>query len=107
MSDNGVQLGGRFGYCQVCSRRFFVSRLRKRWDDLWVCPADWEIRNPQEYVRGVPDLLPQYPVLPSPGVEYSTYCTVQGRSAIPGFSVPGCMIPGFAPAFDPPTQVYG
>jgi len=41
--------------CDVCGRKFKASRLKQRWDGLMCCPQDWEIRQPQDFVRGVPD----------------------------------------------------
>lgn len=41
--------------CDVCGRKFKSSALEQRWDGLMCCPDDWEIRQPQDFVRGVPD----------------------------------------------------
>lgn len=41
--------------CDVCGRRYKSNELIKRWDGLMCCPDDWEIRQPQDFVRGVAD----------------------------------------------------
>ena len=41
--------------CDVCGRKFKASQLQKRWDGLMCCHQDWEIRQPQDFVRGVAD----------------------------------------------------
>ena len=41
--------------CDVCGRKYKASILQQRWDGLMCCPDDWEIRQPQDFVRGVPD----------------------------------------------------
>ena len=41
--------------CDVCGRTYHASILQQRWDGLMCCPDDWEIRQPQDFVRGVPD----------------------------------------------------
>jgi len=41
--------------CDVCGRKFKASQLQKRWDGLMCCRHDWEIRQPQDFVRGVAD----------------------------------------------------
>tara|TARA_R110000868_G_scaffold105792_1_gene290515 strand:+ start:205 stop:759 length:555 start_codon:yes stop_codon:yes gene_type:complete len=41
--------------CDVCGREYKSTDLRKRWDNLWVCFQDYEIRQPQDFVRGVAD----------------------------------------------------
>ena len=44
--------------CEVCGFKFKASELRRRWDGLMVCSEDWEIRQPQDFVRGVRDQRP-------------------------------------------------
>lgn len=41
--------------CDVCGFKFKASELKKRWDGVMVCEADWEPRQPQDFVRGVKD----------------------------------------------------
>ena len=41
--------------CDVCGRKYKASALTKRWDGLMCCQEDWEIRQPQDFVRGVLD----------------------------------------------------
>lgn len=41
--------------CDVCGRTYKASQLQKRWDGLMCCTQDWEIRQPQDFVRGVAD----------------------------------------------------
>ena len=41
--------------CDICGREFKASRLKQRWDGLMCCQQDWEPRQPQDFVRGVPD----------------------------------------------------
>ena len=41
--------------CDVCGRTYKASKLKQRWDGLRVCQQDWEPRQPQDFVRGVPD----------------------------------------------------
>jgi len=43
--------------CDVCGRKFKASKLKMRWDGIMACPQDWEPRQPQDFVRGVPDPL--------------------------------------------------
>ncbi len=41
--------------CDVCGFKFKASQLRKRWDGMRVCQADWEPRHPQDSLKGRPD----------------------------------------------------
>lgn len=49
------QKGDWKAICDSCGREFKASRLKQRWDGLMVCPQDYEVRHPQDFVRGVPD----------------------------------------------------
>ena len=42
-------------WCQECGKKLKSGEGKKRWDGLWVGPECFEIRNPQDYVRGIPD----------------------------------------------------
>ncbi len=38
--------------CDECGFKYRRSQMKERWDHAWVCFNDWEIRHPQESVRG-------------------------------------------------------
>lgn len=52
---NTLVVGDWIADCDVCGFRFHASDLRKRWDELMVCKDDWEVRQPQDFVKGLPD----------------------------------------------------
>ena len=109
--------------CDVCGRQYKASDLKQRWDGLMVDEGCWETRQPQDFVHGVADIqAPPFtrpeaqdifsfvctPVT-SQGIAdygeadcaaadidrgYRPACTLQGGSAIPGMSIPGCFMPG-------------
>lgn len=41
--------------CDVCGFKRKASEMKQRWDGVMVCEEDWEPRQPQDFVRGVPD----------------------------------------------------
>jgi hypothetical protein len=41
--------------CDVCGFKRKASEMKMRWDGIMCCPEDWEPRQPQDFVRGVPD----------------------------------------------------
>lgn len=41
--------------CDVCGMFYHSSDLKMRWDGLMTCLQDWNIRQPQDFVRGIPD----------------------------------------------------
>lgn len=44
-------LGDWNAICDVCGFKFKGSELRKRWDGMMVCEADYEQRHPQDLIR--------------------------------------------------------
>ncbi len=41
--------------CQECGMKLKSTEARRRWDNFIVGPECYEIRNPQDFVRGIPD----------------------------------------------------
>jgi hypothetical protein len=52
---NWYEMGAYNMSCDQCGRIFKSGELRLRWDNAWVDDACWEIRQPQDFVRGIPD----------------------------------------------------
>ena len=79
--------------CDVCGRTYKASQLQKRWDGLMCCHQDWEIRQPQDFVRGVADTQIAPWTRPEPTdsfvpITYSQYLTTSITSissSIPQF----------------------
>jgi hypothetical protein len=115
--------GGWLTICDACGRKFKEFDLRLRWDGLMVCSGDWEVRQPQDYVRGVADIqAPPYvrpeqrdsflfvctPITTQAIADYGTadcaradidrgyrpVCTMQGSIAIPPYAIAGCAVAG-------------
>jgi hypothetical protein len=41
--------------CQECNRKLKSSEALRRWDGFWVGIECYELRNPQDFARGIPD----------------------------------------------------
>lgn len=41
--------------CDQCGRVFKSGQSRLRWDNARVCKSCWEPRQPQDFVKGIPD----------------------------------------------------
>jgi len=41
--------------CDRCGEHFHASQLKKTWDGLYVCHADYEVRHPMDFQKGIPD----------------------------------------------------
>lgn len=55
MKKDELKLGDWNAICDECGFKFKASKLRRRWDNMMVCPADYEQRHPQDFVRGKSD----------------------------------------------------
>jgi hypothetical protein len=51
----GWQRNNHWVACEVCDHVIRSNDARLTWDGLTVCPDDWEVRHPQDFVRGIPD----------------------------------------------------
>ena len=47
--------GDWLSICDRCGFKFKASQLQETWDGFMVCAEDWEERQPQDFVAGVPD----------------------------------------------------
>ena len=50
-----LALGDWNAQCYECGRKFKASQLIRHWQGYYVCKDHWEPRQPQDFVRAVPD----------------------------------------------------
>lgn len=72
--------------CDVCGRKYKASALTQRWDGLMCCDDDWEIRQPQDFVRGVPDTQIAPWLRPEPANSFVPVTTYQPMTVYPSVS---------------------
>jgi hypothetical protein len=77
----------------VCGKLFKADQLSLRWDNLRVCPDDYETRQPQDFIRGKVDI--QIPIWIRPQPEDS-YVLIYGATEVN--SISGTAIAGQAQA---------
>jgi hypothetical protein len=58
--------------CQSCGRKFKSGHLKKRWDGLWVCREDFELRHPQDFLRPRKDTITPPWTSPEPADTFVT-----------------------------------
>jgi hypothetical protein len=90
-----LRLGDWNVQCFRCGRKRKASSMRKQWQGYYVCPAHWEPRQPQDFVRGVPDRMTPPWTQPPPADIFVDFCTPDGVSAIPDYAQPDCCIPDY------------
>jgi hypothetical protein len=90
----GYTPGDWLAVCFRCGSVKLASTMRRQWQGYWVCPQHWETRHPQDFVKNVQDVQTVPWSQPRPADIEVLFCTFNGQSAIPQYSMPGCMIPG-------------
>lgn len=85
--------------CSMCGRKRKASQMVRNWQGMWRCPEHNEPRQPQDFVRAVPDVQSVPFAQPETDIDLEI-CTLNGNSAIPDEALPGCSIPD-NPVFDP------
>lgn len=101
-------------YCDLCGAKNKSKNAMFTWNGLYVCKHHKEVRNPQDFLRGVKDdqsapWTRSYrpPLCDTTEFPYVEVCTLQGTNAIPGFAIPGCMVPAYVnTAFYPSIIQY-
>lgn len=94
--------------CDVCGFEFLSDKKRKRWDDLIVCPDDYEVDHPQKYIRvqsdgqSVPDPRPE----PADIFVVGSECNIITRSPMANVGVADCMTVGAIAGFHYPDHGY-
>lgn len=97
-----LDLGGWNAVCYQCGRKRKAGDLVRHWQGYYVCPEHWEARQPQDFVRAIPDDQTPPWTQPMPAGLFVYTCSINSRSAWAGFATAGCSQAGNAPpSFDP------
>lgn len=102
--------GGWNMLCQVCGFKYKNVDMKLRWDNVWCCPEDWEVRQPQDFVRGVSDPMMVPYTSPEPPVQFDTFPPIQTPTGEIVVGVPSVYINSvlLAPGVDYTIQLpYG
>lgn len=100
--------------CDFCGAKNKNSNAMKTWDNFYVCKHHKEVRNPQDFLRGVKDdqTTPwnrpfRPPLCDTTSFPFIDFCTLQMRNAMAGYACPGCATPSFINfAFVPSLEQY-
>ena len=97
-----LELGDYNAQCYRCGMKRKASTLMKQWQGFYVCPEHWEPRQPQDFVKSVPDNQPVPWSQPQPADIFTYVCSPNGQTAIPRQAIPGCVWPNnISPSYDP------
>lgn len=83
-------------YCDLCGAKTKSSDGVRTWNNLWVCSHHKEVRNSQDFVRGIKDdqTTPWRRSRTEDQFVPAT-CTLEGLNAIPDYGIPDCCIPDY------------
>lgn len=92
-----LALGDWNAACAECARKFKASEMIQLppgvpGGGMYVCRQHWNMRQPQDYVRGIPDKMAapwQQPIIET---DFSNVC--QTTTAIAGYAEAGCAVAG-------------
>src|SRR6267142_424620 len=95
------ELGDYNAACSMCGRKRKASTMVRNWQGLYRCPEHNEPRQPQDYVRAIPDVM-SVPWAQKETDDFVFICDFNSQSAIPDIALPDCMIPDMTTILDPP-----
>lgn len=76
MQNRGWKAGKWKAYCDICGSEFYNDQLKEDFRGLMVCNKDFELRNPQDFVRTKPERITPPWTRPRDGAEFATIVTV-------------------------------
>lgn len=80
--------------CDICGFKFKNVELKKDWRGLMVCKDDFELRNPQDFIRVKPERVAPPWVRPRPGDVFIEVCTIVTSQGVAGKGTAGCAVAG-------------
>tara|TARA_R110000751_G_scaffold249031_3_gene348780 strand:+ start:1658 stop:1972 length:315 start_codon:yes stop_codon:yes gene_type:complete len=80
----GYQQGNHWVECQRCGFDYREDNMRMEWTGLKVCGDCWEIRHPQDFVRGVEDNQAAQGIVNTVQAEITTDVTYTAAEGVDG-----------------------
>lgn len=89
-----LALGDWNAACAQCGRKRKASEMMKLpkgvpGGDMYVCPEHWDFRQPQDYVRGIPDKMAAPWSQPQNDI-FTEYCTTV--SGVADYAIADCAL---------------
>lgn len=89
-----LKLGSWNVICDICGFKFKADELKKDWRGLMVCEKDFELRNPQDFIRLPPEQVAPPWTRPYPPDSFINVCDLWKSSPMAGFGSVGCLTIG-------------
>ena len=78
--------------CSMCGRKRKASELVRNWQGMYRCREHNEQRQPQDFVRGVQEVISPPWTQPQKDI-YIEFCSFEGIQPIPDMADPDCATP--------------
>jgi len=91
---NWLKLGDYNAICDSCGRKFKASTMSKRWDGLFVCEEDFEIKHPQLTLKVHADKQVVPIPRPDPPDQFIEFCDIWKSSPMADFGTADCAVVG-------------
>lgn len=76
--------------CDVCGFQYASDKVRKRWDNLMVCEADYETKHPQLSIRVKAETTVPSFTRPEPADQFVFICTVSSSQGVADYGEADC-----------------
>jgi hypothetical protein len=76
--------------CDSCGKKIKASEAKQRWDGLIVCPQDFEMRQPQDFVKARADKITVPFTRPRPADVFEYVCDLLTASGAADVCVADC-----------------
>ena len=76
--------------CDSCGKKIKASEAKQRWDGLIVCPDDFEMRQPQDFVKARADKISVPFTRPRPTDVFINVCNLLTSSAAADVGTADC-----------------
>ncbi len=104
-SGNYFKAGDWNAICDLCGFRYKASELKKNWKGEMVCPSDFELRHPQEFVRVRPEKISVPWARPESDLFVGPACFIWDSSGYTGLGIVGCAQVGNVSPVNPQTSI--
>lgn len=100
-------LGQWNAVCDRCGFWFKSSELKKDWQGLMVCEKDFEMRNPQDFIRVPTEHIAPPWTRPVPQDTFIFVCDLWSQQDRADYGQAGCMQVGFLTDLQLLADTYG
>lgn len=80
--------------CSICGWKMKAGEAVQNWQGNWRHTWCNEPRQPQDFVHALNIKEMQVPFVQKMGEADIQICLLNGITALPGWAIPGCMLPG-------------